>query len=87
LKDVGRRVMMRCSSNKIYFVVEFDGRVDSYGVCKSEEEFRETKEMLEGFGCRVRRVGVRAWKMAKKAIKRREKTIHRRRLEVCASMS
>jgi len=80
--------MMRYSSNKIYFVVEFDGRVDSYGVCMSEKEFRETKEMLEGFGCCVRRVGLRAWKRAKKAIKRKEnEDLHKRRLEVCASMN
>ena len=79
--------MTPLSSNKIYFVVEFDGQVDSYGCCVSEERFRETKEMLESFGCRVRRVSHREWKRAKKAIKRREKTIHRRRLEVCASMS
>jgi len=68
----------------IFFVVEVNGRVESYGVCSSKEEFKRKKEMLEDFGCGVIRVSFRTWKRCKEAI---DKTEIKRRDLKCVNMS
>jgi hypothetical protein len=51
-----------------YYVVEKDGKIDSFGCCNSRKAFLEKKELLEMCGAKVRLVSKSEWDKRKCSI-------------------
>lgn len=52
----------------IYFVILLNNIPESYGSVKEEREFWDKKEMLEAFGCTVKRVSRMEFEKVKRKI-------------------
>ena len=51
-----------------FYLVEKDGKIDSFGCCNSRKAFLEKKELLEMCGAKVRLVSKGEWKKIRRHI-------------------
>ena len=60
--------MVRGCVLMIYFIILLNGISESYGMVRGEKSFQYKKELLEDFGCEVKKVSRREYEKVKKKI-------------------
>jgi len=55
-----------------YYLVEKDGKIDSFGCCNSRKAFLEKKELLEMCGAKVRLVSKEVYDGVKRTIRMKD---------------